>query len=284
VVNAGAGTGSYEPGSMSFVGVEPSETMIRQRLPSCAPVVRRGVPGARNPWPWNRGRARIVAGMKMKITEEIFQVGGAEFTSYEDAAVYLIDFGGQCALVDAGCGGSVTGLLENVRRCGADPGRVESLLLTHCHFDHAGGAEEVRRRSGCRIVAHRLDAAFLESGDSAVTAAAWYGAEMKPLRVDRKLAEPHEFVPLGGRRVEAVHTPGHSPGSVVYLAESDGMRVLFGQDVHGPLDPRLRSSREDYLRSLALLLSLEADVLCEGHFGVFRGKGEVARFIRSFMR
>lgn len=40
LVNVGAGAGSYEPGFMSVVGVEPSEIMIRQRCPSAAPVVR----------------------------------------------------------------------------------------------------------------------------------------------------------------------------------------------------------------------------------------------------
>lgn len=40
LVNVGAGAGSYEPSFMSVVGVEPSEIMIRQRLPSAAPVIR----------------------------------------------------------------------------------------------------------------------------------------------------------------------------------------------------------------------------------------------------
>ena len=219
----------------------------------------------------------------MKITEEIFQVGGGDFTAPGDAAVYLIHFHGHPALVDAGCGGSVMHILENVRRSGVDPQRIEYLLITHCHFDHTGGADEVRRRTGCRIVAHEQDVEFMEKGDSVVTAAMWYGAEMKPFPVDRRLTQPRETLSLGDRNVEAIHTPGHSPGSVVYLVQSEGLKVLFGQDVHGPLDARLLSNREDYLRSLELLLSLEADVLCEGHFGVFRGKQEVADFIRSFL-
>jgi len=69
----------------------------------------------------------------------------------------------------------------------------------------------------------------------------------------------------------------------VYLAESEGLKVLFGQDVHGPLDPALLSNREDYMHSLKVLLSLEADILCEGHFGVYKGKEEVEKFIRSFL-
>ncbi len=81
----------------------------------------------------------------------------------------------------------------------------------------------------------------------------------------------------------AMHTPGHSPGSVVYLVESQGLKVLFGQDVHGPLDETLLSNREDYMRSLNLLLSLEADVLCEGHFGIYEGKEKIKDFIWSFL-
>jgi len=89
---------------------------------------------------------------------------------------------------------------------------------------------------------------------------------------------------LGGRIIEAIHIPGHSPGSLAYLTESEGMKVLFGQDVHGPLDSSLLSHREDYLKSLELLISLEADILCEGHYGIFRGKDKVKQFIASFLK
>ena len=40
VVNVGAGAGSYEPGDLPVVAVEPSSTMIAQRGPRAAPVVR----------------------------------------------------------------------------------------------------------------------------------------------------------------------------------------------------------------------------------------------------
>ncbi len=77
--------------------------------------------------------------------------------------------------------------------------------------------------------------------------------------------------------------PGHSPGSLVYVMESEGLKVLFGQDVHGPIHPSLLSDRRDYIRSLNLMISLQADILCEGHYGIFRGKKEVADFIESFL-
>jgi glyoxylase-like metal-dependent hydrolase (beta-lactamase superfamily II) len=61
------------------------------------------------------------------------------------------------------------------------------------------------------------------------------------------------------------------------------MLVLFGQDVHGPLNATLRSNREDYERSLEFMISLSADILCEGHFGVYRSQERVREFIESFL-
>ncbi len=219
----------------------------------------------------------------MQITGEIHQVGGGELTAPEDAAIYLINFNGQAALVDAGCGRAQARLLDNIRACGVKPEQIEYLLLTHCHFDHTGGAQALRERLHCRIVAHALEAPFLEQGNNTVTAATWYGATLAPFPVDRQLAGAREEILLGGRVIEALHTPGHSPGSVVYAAESDGLKILFAQDVHGPLHPDLLSDAALYRRSLELLLSLEADVLCEGHYGIYRGKPAVAAFIRQFL-
>ena len=219
----------------------------------------------------------------MKITDEIFQVGGDRFTSMEDAAIYLINFNGHAALVDAGCGRSTERLFSNIRACGVAPEQIELLLLTHCHYDHTGGAKDVKRLTGCEAVAHELDAVFLEKGDDRVTAATWYGTTLEPLSIERKLSGPEEIIQLGERNIKAFHTPGHTPGSVVYVTESEGLRVLFGQDVHGPLDASFLSDREDYLKSLELLVSLEADILCEGHYGVFKGASDITSFIRSFM-
>jgi glyoxylase-like metal-dependent hydrolase (beta-lactamase superfamily II) len=219
----------------------------------------------------------------MEITSEIFEVGGGRLTSPEDAAIYLIKFGEESALVDAGCGLATDRLFVNIRKCGADPQRVKYLLLTHCHYDHTGGAADLKRRIGLDIAAHELDTPFLEAGDNRVTAANWYGAKLKSFRVDRKLTGSGDEILLGGRKIDVVHAPGHSPGSVVYLTESDGLKVLFAQDVHGPLDPSFLSNLKDYKESLRMLLAIGADILCEGHYGVYRGKAEAARFIRQFI-
>ena len=219
----------------------------------------------------------------MMITQDIYQVGGPGLTAGEDAAIYLIVDNGQAALVDAGCGNQNQRLLGNIEACGIDPQAVQLVLLTHCHFDHTGGAEALRLRLGCQIVAHELDVPYLEAGDDEVTAASWYGESLLPFQIDCKLAGARQEIVLGRKTITAIHMPGHSPGSVAYLIEAGGLKVVFGQDVHGPLDRRLLSNRRDYQNSLKRLMDLEADILCEGHFGIFKGKNEVRRFIASYM-
>jgi len=220
----------------------------------------------------------------MKITNEVFQVGGSEFTSEEDAAIYAIYFNGHASIIDSGCGEYQDRLFQNIKDCGIHLNEIEYLLLTHCHYDHTGGAASFKKKvTNCKIVAHESDAQFLEKGDNIVTAATWYGSILQPFQVDLKLTHPKEIIPLGQKEIYAFHIPGHSPGSVVYLIESEGQKILFGQDVHGPIDSQLLSDRSQYQKSLRLLLSLEADILCEGHFGIFEGKNNVRDFIGAFI-
>ncbi len=170
----------------------------------------------------------------MEILDDLWQVGGAEYTTVEDAAVYLARFGEKAVLIDAGSGNAQEAMFENIAEVLPPEVKIEYLLLTHCHYDHTGGAEAVRKRYGCRIVAHELDAVYLEKGDSAVTAATWYDSWMNPLKIDHEIRGSKEIFQIGNGKMTAYHCPGHSPGSLVYFTQLDSHRVLFGQDVHGP--------------------------------------------------
>lgn len=217
------------------------------------------------------------------ILHQLWQIGGEGLSAPGDAAVYLMAFDNQAALIDAGSGRGHNALVRTITQILQPPASVDYLFLTHCHYDHCGGAAALRRHYGCTTVAHRLDAPFIESGDRVVTAAQWYNAAMDPVPVDRTITAAQESFPISGGTVQALHCPGHSPGSVVYMAERDGKKILFGQDVHGPLHPSLLSNRDDYITSLAMLVNLEADILCEGHMGVVQGRTKVKAFIQSFI-
>lgn len=219
----------------------------------------------------------------MKITADVHLVGGPSVSDPSDAAIYLVRGGDTAALVDAGTGDGHSRVLENIEQAGVRPEAITHIFLTHCHYDHAGGAHLLRDATGAKTVAHELDAEFIETADPEVTAASWYRSRMEPTKVDIRVEGARASFDIGGIGLTMYHAPGHSPGSSVLTMRSGGMLVLFGQDVHGPLNDSLRSSRADYVRSLEFLLSLEADVLCEGHFGVFAGREKVRRFIESFL-
>lgn len=219
----------------------------------------------------------------MEILPNLWQVGGNGLTAPNDAAIYLIRADNSAALIDAGTGEGHPQLIKNISACLTAGVSLDYLFLTHCHYDHTGGVVGIRDHFGCSVIAHALDAGYLESGDSIVTGASWYGSRMHPTAVDYKIDGQSETFSVGSREIQAYHCPGHSPGSVVFVSELAGKRVLFGQDVHGPLHPSFLSDRQAYEQSLRFILSLEADMLCEGHLGVFRGKETVARFIRSYL-
>lgn len=186
----------------------------------------------------------------VRITDEVIQIGGPQLTAPQDAAIYLISFDGHTALIDAGCGRANDVLLRNIETAGVKPENIELLLITHCHFDHTGGARWLRERLGCVVVMHELDAPYLQAGDPEVTAASWYGSRLEPCVVDRTLGGNGEDIRLGERIIRAVHIPGHSPGSVAYVTTSAGLNIVFAQDVHGPLHPSLLSNAADYQASL----------------------------------
>jgi len=52
--------------------------------------------------------------------------------------------------------------------------------------------------------------------------------------VDYQIGGAEETIAVGSGSITAYHCPGHSPGSLVYLAEIDGQRILFGQDIMAP--------------------------------------------------
>jgi len=157
-------------------------------------------------------------------------------------------------------------------------------VLTHAHVDHVGAVAAVVSETGCRVVAHDLDAAAIESGDPALTAASWYGVTLPQVAVDLRVHGDRETLEFPAGRLELIHTPGHTPGSMVAFLETDGGRVLFGQDIHGPFDSAFRSNVADWRDSMEALIEIGADVLCEGHYGIYRGRDSVRRFIEGQLR
>ncbi len=218
-----------------------------------------------------------------EIMEDIFMVGGPEITDGRDGCVYLLNLG-ELILIDTGAGWSVDKINKNIEKLGFDPQALKTVLLTHCHIDHIGGVPEIKRRFGSKIHIHELDAPPVENGDPILTAANWYQTSFPPTPLDVKFNLPEEILTVGQQKIICLHTPGHTPGSISIYLDKEGRRILFGQDLHGPLLKEFGSNLEDYDRSTKKLLDLEADILCEGHFGIYKTKKEVRDYILSYRR
>ncbi|MBM4279122.1 MAG: MBL fold metallo-hydrolase [Deltaproteobacteria bacterium] len=167
---------------------------------------------------------------------------------------------------------------------GLDPNNLSKIILTHCHIDHIGGVPEIKKRFGSKLYIHKLDAPPLENGDQILTAATWYQTVFPPTPVDVKFSLPEEALEIGGQKIHCLHTPGHTPGSICIYLDRDGKRVLFAQDLHGPLLEEFGSNLEDWDRSTNKLLDLDADILCEGHFGIYKTQKDVRNYILSYRR
>ncbi|MCA9291711.1 MAG: MBL fold metallo-hydrolase [Phycisphaerales bacterium] len=128
--------------------------------------------------------------------------------------------GDGCWIVD--CGQDPEPLIEHVRARGL---RVEAILLTHAHYDHIAGLDEVREALGPMPVwLHEAEAAFC--GDPMLNLSAFGGL---PLRAQ---APDHWFrgddrLDLAGTSWVVRHAPGHSPGCVV-IHHPDSAQAIVG--------------------------------------------------------
>lgn len=104
---------------------------------------------------------------------------------------------------------------------------IVAILLTHAHFDHIGGVDEIRKLKGCPVYIHDLEADWL-TNPKKNGSARWpdLGAPI--------VTDPAEFALDEGQTLEFLgiqlkvfHTPGHSPGSVSFLYD----KHLFSGDV-----------------------------------------------------
>jgi len=213
----------------------------------------------------------------------VYIVGSPDLTAPEDCFVYLIDLG-DLVMIDAGAGRSISAILENIAALDLSHRNIAAVVATHCHIDHVGGIPQLRERTGCQVIAHALDAAAMEAGDPVRTAADWYNVRYPLTPVDYKLSEVREVLKFEKGELLCLHTPGHTPGSISIVLDRDGKRVLFGQDIHGPFADSFGSDLPAWRKSMEILLGLHADILCEGHFGVFRPETEVERYIQNYLQ
>lgn len=139
----------------------------------------------------------------------------------QNCAILWDDASKAGAVVDPG--GDVDAILDAIKQVGA---KIEKIVLTHGHIDHAGGAAELKERMGGKIAIegpHRGD-------DFLLRGLAGQGSQFgisgsRNVQPDRWLSEG-DTVSIGGFVFEVLHCPGHSPGSVVLVNKAQKFMLV----------------------------------------------------------
>jgi hydroxyacylglutathione hydrolase len=137
-------------------------------------------------------------------------------------------------LIDTGVAGGEEAIFKYVRSIGRKPSEISLIILTHSHPDHIGAARAVQQMTGCTIMAHPAERAWIEDVDLQNRERPVPGFSSLvggPVQLDHEIAEGDVIDPDGTEEyeIQVFHTPGHSPGSVSLLLPRE--RALFCGDV-----------------------------------------------------
>lgn len=229
--------------------------------------------------------------------------------------VYLLRDEGKSILIDAGLGvdPDLTELLSAI--CAAlatwaqAPRDLATVLLTHTHTDHAGGAIPIARACGAQVllparglaqasdrdwqVHHILPAEVLRELPAMhdFDAAAHFRDETMPelfapdLDVPWRLMEDGDVVVAGRHRLEGIFLPGHDVGHLAWVDAASGLAftgdMLAARGTSLPWYPPNAGGVKGYLASLRKLSRLPLTLVCPGHHVVHRGAEAIAALHRE---
>lgn len=219
----------------------------------------------------------------MKICEGVYKLSGWEYGT--NSNVYGITAGDELLLIDAGFSTVQYRVVERNRR--SDPEitglAVRNVFLTHAHGDHAGLAY-LYQEQGAKIHISAQDAQAIEQV-TPVMLGDLFNEAFHSCRADEVIEGPSTYRFADGVSIQAIPAPGHTAGTLIYLAQVRGKRVAFLGDiiVIGAVSPAEEMTIEigwkgspDYdedanRKTLAMLRELKCDIAAMGHAAVYFG-------------
>jgi len=197
-----------------------------------------------------------------KIAGNLYWVGTA------DLAVYLINTPQGNILINTDYKQDLPAVKRSIEQLGFKYSDTKILLISHAHGDHDEATGLVRSETGAKLMVMDADVPDEES-----TAAGRPGAH-----VDRVLRDG-ESVELGGSKLVAHLTPGHTKGCTTWTMQvQDGGRTLNAVIVGSPnVNPgyilvgnkNYPKIADDYVKTFAVLKSLPCDLFLGAHGAYF---------------
>ena len=119
-------------------------------------------------------------------------------------------------------GGSISKIEEMLKVIDA---KVKYILLTHCHGDHMGAAQELKEKNGGKILIHRFDQEGLRN--PSLNLSSHIGIGDVSLKEDARL-DDGDILHVGDLQFKVIHTPGHTIGSISLYCENE--KMVFSGD------------------------------------------------------
>jgi glyoxylase-like metal-dependent hydrolase (beta-lactamase superfamily II) len=192
-------------------------------------------------------------------------------------------------------------LADGLKAAGASPADVTGIVVTHMHPDHHGMSGRLRAASGAWVAMHPAERETLammraQGADMAAGDLAWLrgcgvpddvaaelsmrsgsGHPFAGMVDPDRLLEHGDLVPLPGRRLRAVWTPGHTPGHLCLHDEDDDL-LLTGDHVLPRISPNIglqphaaEPPLAAYLRSLEYVARYDSAEALPAHEYRFHG-------------
>jgi metallo-beta-lactamase class B len=207
--------------------------------------------------------------------EPMHIVGPIHFVGTKGLGVYLLTTPAGHILLGGGMAASSSAIAASIRKLGYQPADIKILLSNHAHFDHVGTMADLKKLSGASAEIMDGDVELLASGGKIDYL---FGKDPRfyfpPVRTDRVLKDG-DTVELGGVKLTARRTAGHTPGCTTFITTvqegersyqvvfPDGTSVNSGTRlVHHPSYPGIL---EDYRKTFAVLESLHPDIFLVYH-------------------
>jgi len=231
-----------------------------------------------------------------RIFGNTYYVGTAELSAI------LVAGDDGLVLLDAALPQSAPLIERSIEELGFKTADIRLIVNSHTHFDHAGGIAALQRASRATVAASPRAAEALRAGnptsdDPQFTIANNGFARVQDVRVIRD----GETLEVGGTRITAHFTPGHTPGGTTWswracevsrcvdVVYADSLNPVSADEFRFSGSASAPSILETYARSIGTVENLPCDILLSPHPGFFgmqaklarRSAGEVNAFIDS---
>lgn len=166
----------------------------------------------------------------MQITEHVHAIK-IPFPGYTRFVHAYLIFGRQFCMVDSGIAPGKDMVFDYLHKTGHESKYVRWLFQTHSHSDHIGLSAEIKKASGCQVVAHGVEKDWIEDIDKQYLERpipTFRTFVQNSTKVDRIVKDGDVLDLGGGECLKVIHTPGHSSGSISFVYSTDG--ALFSGD------------------------------------------------------